>query len=486
MLIYIMSLIGGSPVTVAGENPDYRPAETRLEGGEAATHSKAFSFARHNIHTETETYVYFYQVRNNCKNLGGAAWPDAVGPIVWGNSYIYWGQGGWSFTNSQISTPSGIYGTTMDDFDGDGDQDIAGATAWDGTVWWYRNDGGSFTVMTTIATSDFPNHVHSFDLDGDGDRDLAWTCELSGFFVSLNNGSGSFTNYNIYNTMGAETAWPADLDGDGDIDLAGATHSYSGGPNALWWFECTGPGSYTPHQIASIIDPHGVWAGDMDGDGDKDILTVTNFFNMGGDNSVWLYRNNGYNNFAPVYVGSIAYGSDVKAADLDLDGDMDIVASGGGADEEFFYNHGELAAYENNGGIFTKQVLSTNGSYGLWIGDYDLDGCPDISAIDHPGYNDGAATFIIFENLIPDAQCMLGAPEEPKPTTFRVIPGKGGLFLSYSFPGSADFWVHDITGREVASGQLTGDRFVPVGPGVYVVSATVAGTVIHQKGIAIR
>ena len=487
MLIYMMILMGGSPLTVAGDNSNYRPKETEMEETGAATQSKGFSFARHDIHTEYVDWFHFYQVRHNARNIGGYAWPDAVSPFALNTPMIYWGEGGWSFSITNLPL-LGMYGSDVADIDGDGDLDIVGADPWYSvSVFWIRNDGGSFTTVNTIMSNGgFPNHVHCADLDRDGDQDVAWTCELYGFYVSLNNGAGSFTNYNIYSGVSAESVWPADLDGDGDIDLAGVTHAWLGYTSGVWWFEYTGPGSYTPHYIQSRPDPHGVWAGDMDGDGDNDILVATNFMNLGDDNSVWMFRNDGYNTFTPVYIGPIAWGSDIKAADLDLDGDMDIVASGGGADEDFFGTHGELAAYENTGGSFTKQVLQTNGSYGLWIGDYDLDGCPDISAIDYPGYNTGNSTFVIYENLIPDARCMLGAPEQSEPTTFRVIPRKGGLLLSYNFPGSADFSVHDVAGREVASGKLSGERFVPLGPGVYVVNASAGEKVICQKGISVR
>jgi hypothetical protein len=487
MLIYMMILMGGSPLTVAGDNSNYRPKETEMEETGAATQSKGFSFARHDIHTEYVDWFHFYQVRHNARNIGGYAWPDAVSPFALNTPMVYWGEGGWSFSITNLPL-LGMYGSDVADIDGDGDLDIVGADPWHSvSVFWIRNDGGSFTTVNTIMSNGgFPNHVHCADLDRDGDQDVAWTCEEYGFYVSLNNGAGSFTNYNIYSGVSAESVWPADLDGDGDIDLAGVTHAWLGYTSGVWWFEYTGPGSYTPHYIQSRPDPHGVWAGDMDGDGDNDILVATNFMNLGDDNSVWMFRNDGYNTFTPVYIGPIAWGSDIKAADLDLDGDMDIVASGGGADEDFFGTHGELAAYENTGGSFTKQVLQTNGSYGLWIGDYDLDGWPDISAIDYPGYNTGNSTFVIYENLIPDARCMLGAPEQSEPTTFRVIPRKGGLLLSYNFPGMVDFSVHDVAGREVASGKLSGERFVPLGPGVYVVSASAGEKVICQKGISVR
>ncbi|MGC8894316.1 MAG: hypothetical protein ACP5QG_05660 [candidate division WOR-3 bacterium] len=149
MLICTMILLGSYPLTVVGEHPDYRPAETEMMDGGATTHSRAFSFARHDIHTETVSWFHFYQVRNNARDIGGLAWPDAVSPFALNTPMVYWNQGGWSFTNTSLPI-SGMYGSDLADIDGDGDLDIVGADPWYGVyVFWIRNDGGIFNQSSS-------------------------------------------------------------------------------------------------------------------------------------------------------------------------------------------------------------------------------------------------------------------------------------------------------------------------------------------------
>ena len=78
----------------------------------------------------------------------------------------------------------------------------------------------------------------------------------------------------------------------------------------------------------------------------------------------------------------------VVAADLDGDGDIDMVATN--------YVNGEVYWYENDGtGEFTKRVLDANleGAYPASVGDVDGDGDPDIFAA---GYK--ADTFVWYRN----------------------------------------------------------------------------------------
>ncbi len=73
------------------------------------------------------------------------------------------------------------------------------------------------------------------------------------------------------NANGAYAVYAIDLDGDGDMDVLSASWS-----NNLAWYENTdGQGSFGPQQIIStnVITTTSIYATDIDGDGDIDVLS---------------------------------------------------------------------------------------------------------------------------------------------------------------------------------------------------------------------
>eukprot|EP00505_MAST-04D_sp_SCG-Rhode-Island_P004869 Stramenopile-MAST_4_protein_4869 len=115
----------------------------------------------------------------------------------------------------------------------------------------------------------------------------------------------------------------ADLDGDGDMDLASAsfediTAPYNGGILA-WYENLDGKGKFGPQEIVSTASyVRSVCAADVDGDGDLDLIS-------GGMGIVWHENLGGKGSFGLPKVVSV-YGVDhdnwgVVAADLDKDGD---------------------------------------------------------------------------------------------------------------------------------------------------------------------
>ena len=69
----------------------------------------------------------------------------------------------------------------------------------------------------------------------------------------------------------------------------------------------------------STADPTAIHAVDIDGDGDKDVLTAS-----AGDRKLALYRNNGLGEFDTQEIISLeVYGAEVILT-ADLDGDLDI------------------------------------------------------------------------------------------------------------------------------------------------------------------
>jgi hypothetical protein len=221
----------------------------------------------------------------------------------------------------------------------------------------------------------------SVDLDRDGDQDVA---ALGAWFE--NDGDGNFTEHAI-NSFSQFMA-PADLDRDGDWDLVIA-HSFDAPrEDEIAWLENDGQQNFTEHVIAiSQVGVDGLGAADIDGDGDTDILSAST-----DDDSVLWFENEG-GNFTPRVITNFADGaSSVSAADIDGDGDMDVVSTS--------YFDSSVSWCENDGSeTFTRHVVTgLNFAASAMPVDFDRDG--DIDVVAGGGSrivwsrNDGAGVFL--------------------------------------------------------------------------------------------
>ncbi|NNC92784.1 MAG: VCBS repeat-containing protein, partial [Acidimicrobiia bacterium] len=124
-----------------------------------------------------------------------------------------------------------------------------------------------------------------------------------------------------------------------------------------------------------------VVTGDMDGDGDLDLLTT----NQDGNQVAW-YRNDGGESFGSARVIDsypLMLAKRAEFVDMDSDGDMDVVAGSFG---EPPVPSGEVAWYENDGSeSFTKHVIINDagfeGVYSVATADFDKDGDQDVVAV---------------------------------------------------------------------------------------------------------
>ena len=149
------------------------------------------------------------------------------------------------FTERVISTAAdGAISVFATDVDGDGDTDVLSASYYDDKIAWYESDGGSppsFTerVISTAAQNAFS--VFATDVDGDGDTDVlsaSWRHNKIAWYESDGGSPPAFTERVISTAaIGAHSVFATDVDGDGDTDVLSASIN----DDKIAWYENTAP-----------------------------------------------------------------------------------------------------------------------------------------------------------------------------------------------------------------------------------------------------
>lgn len=303
-----------------------------------------------------------------------------------------------------------VYGGSFasGDIDNDGDLDllVSGLAPNRQTRLYTNNGSGEFTE---VADTPFPNASETVsifeDLDDDGDLDLFFSGAGSGVegfvHIYLNDGTGNFilqpnNGLPLYRDSGAKLG---DLDGDGDADLLicvkdlegnfiADVHMNIGNGN----FMASGNTDITPVQFGKIAFL------DAENDGDLDVIITGE---QEDETSLTaLYLNDGDGSFTQDSNSSFVQmtAADVDAVDTDNDGDMDLLLSGS---TDAFEVMTVLYINDGNGG-FT--ALENTGIQNTFAGtnctaDLDNDGDQDLLIV---GSQDGGLPNIfniVYENM---------------------------------------------------------------------------------------
>ena len=227
---------------------------------------------------------------------------------------------------------------------------------------------GRFGPAAAVAVPS-PYGVAVADVNNDGLPDLV-SSGLGSVMVRLGTGGGAFAATTSSTAVGRSPQALAlgDVNGDGNLDvltadyLANTVSVVLGGGSA--GFPATA--SFT----LAVTNPRGVALADVDGDGDLDVLAASRT-----TSTVAVWRNSGTGTFGPpvaVAVGADPYA--VALADVDQDGDLDLLAANyAGASVSVLLNDG-TGAFGSPG----SSVVVGNNPQALALGDMNGDNLPDL------------------------------------------------------------------------------------------------------------
>ena len=138
---------------------------------------------------------------------------------------------------------------------------------------------GFGTQRAITTTADGAWSVYATDLDGDGDADVlsaSWTTRSRGTRTWGWGASGP-AGHHHRGPMPPDSVFAADLDGDGDADVLSASWSYD---DKIAWYEnldslgrLRAPAGH--HHQWPTAPIRVVFAADLDGDGDADVLSAS-------------------------------------------------------------------------------------------------------------------------------------------------------------------------------------------------------------------
>ena len=230
------------------------------------------------------------------------------------------------------------------DMDKDGDLDLAVAIFGGGEVGelaWLENAGQGKHTRHSLLKGSGALNISPVDLNADGRMDLVSLIaqEHEMVVALINRGAGKFDHVSLarapHPMFGFTGMNLVDLDGDSDVDILftnGDAHDLQKDPkpyHGVQWLENTGNLKFRFHDIGRFYGAATAVAGDVDADGDLDVVASSwnNYWEDSRRQSLIWFENDGKQNFSRHNIANNPSGIvSLELSDISGNGKLDIVA----------------------------------------------------------------------------------------------------------------------------------------------------------------
>jgi hypothetical protein len=280
-----------------------------------------------------------------------------------------------SGTTTRVNAPGYVNDLAARDLNRDGHADLVLVTGYPGTITTYFGNGsGQFPTSVATAASFFINQFTAADVNGDAKTDLVawgwWGNPAAGQAqIFLGVGNGRFT-------AGQTLAVPlernaitdiADVNRDGALDLLVPSRASGGATLQLWLGDGRGTfSSGAPIVLSRWFSTSDAAIGDLNHDGYPDLI-ATGSRDENWESAIVLGGAAGFGD--PDYIA--AFDLHFELADINLDGHVDVVGTGGDIDGAGIW-HGR------GNGTFAASEQFDYGANEMVVADFTGDGLLDI------------------------------------------------------------------------------------------------------------
>jgi hypothetical protein len=214
------------------------------------------------------------------------------------------------------------------DVDDDGELEVVGLSQESETLFYYDVPDDPYQspwpedCLTVVDTGRLMEGLVVVDVDGDGRTEI-----LAGTNIyHRDEATGEWTREDVATGWDQTRVAVGDLNGDGELEIVyseGDSPTYGTHPGRVAWF---GGPDWEPHFLAEdLFCPHSLAVADFDGDGHPDVYVAEMGLGENEDPRHLLFRNRGDGTFEEHLVAHGVETHEATVADLNGDGRLDVV-----------------------------------------------------------------------------------------------------------------------------------------------------------------